>query len=189
MKTTARGLIFLLILVLAASTLIASGGMGIYGIVSKVVFEPDDKAPERIQIWGAFTFVSGGKTLTPQRGYLYFKLPSADGSPYQRGVALREWTDFKALAGTGQAVAFGSAIGYDGVFSDDLLLQPAGMQSRVHVGGNPDNNLSLPGNPLRGESTAPTSPVTFPINMGMTKLSSTGDLAAVVKQLQETLKR
>lgn len=87
MKTAVTGLPYALILLLVSSMLMASGGVGIYGIVSKVVFEPDDKSPERIQIWGAFTFVdegtgSGGRTLTPKRGYLYFALPSADGNPY-----------------------------------------------------------------------------------------------------------
>jgi len=34
--------------------LFASGRIGFYGIVEKVVFEPNETAPERIQIWGAF---------------------------------------------------------------------------------------------------------------------------------------
>jgi len=194
MRTTVTGVVFALILVLAPLTLSASGGVGIYAIVSRVVFEPGDEAPERIQIWGSFTFVdggtgSGGKTLTPRRGYLYFTLPSADGSPYQRRVALKEWADFKAIAGTGQAVAFGN-IGYGGAFSEDLISQPAGMSSNLCWGGNPDNPvLCRSGNPIHGESTAPASPITYPMNMGLTKLSSTGDLSAVVKQLQESLKK
>ncbi|HLQ76207.1 MAG TPA: hypothetical protein VK210_02570 [Terriglobia bacterium] len=194
MTTTVRGLLLVLILILAASTLIASGGVGVYAIVSKVVLEPDDKAPERIQIWGAFTLVdggtgSGGKTLTPQRGYLYFTLPSIDGGPYQRMVALKEWADFKAIAGTGQAVAFGG-FGYGGVFSGDLISRPSGGPSSVCIGKDPVNTgLCRTESPVRGESTAPTSPITFPMNIGLIKLSSTGDLAAVVKQLQETLKR
>jgi len=194
MKTAVTGLLFALILVLATTTLMASGGAGIYAIVSRVVFEPDDKTPERIQIWGAFTLVdggagSGGKTLTPRRGYLYFALPSADGNPYQRGVALKEWADFKVIAGTGQAVAFGS-LGYGGVFSADLISPPAGIPSNLCWGGNPDNPvLCRSGNPVHAESAAPASPITYPINMGLTRLSNTGNLAEVVKQLQDSLKK
>ena len=44
----------------AAGDLIASGPVGIYAMVDKVVFEPNDTAPERIQIWGAFALVDGG---------------------------------------------------------------------------------------------------------------------------------
>src|SRR5678815_4247355 len=106
MKITSRLVLLISIVLLASTALTASGLVGMYGVIRKVVFEPNDKAPERIQIWGAFTLVdggtsNGGRTLTPQRGYLYFLLPSVD-SPSQREAALKEWTDFKAVAGTGQ---------------------------------------------------------------------------------------
>ena len=42
--------IFLLVQISPAK----NGNIGIYGIVDKVVFEPDENAPERIQIWGLF---------------------------------------------------------------------------------------------------------------------------------------
>ena len=60
MKITTQVSILALILILVASALLASGTVGIYGMVSKVVFEPNDQNPERIQIWGAFTLVEGG---------------------------------------------------------------------------------------------------------------------------------
>src|SRR5438045_3881389 len=104
-KRCAGILIFLLLL--AAVTALASGEVGIYGIVSKVVLEPNDANPERVQIWGTFTLVnggaaSGGETLTPQRGYLYFTLPTESNA---RNAAMKEVSDFKASAGKGQAVA------------------------------------------------------------------------------------
>jgi len=191
MKLTNRLLISVLILLLISSVLLASGPAGIYGVVSKVVFEPNDAAPERIQIWGAFTLVdggtgSGGKTLTPRRGYLYFVLSSE--SPSQRAVALKEWADFKAIAGTGQAVAFGN-FGYLGAFTDELISRPGGVPPYFLTGGGPENrNGAHAENPIRAESTPPNSPGFYPVNLGLTKLSSTGNLAAVVKQLQETLK-
>ena len=97
------------VLLFAAADLIASGPVGFYGIIEKVVFEPSEKAPERIQIWGAFAVVDGGParpgaTSKPLRGYLYFKLP--DGS--DRAAARTEWMDLKSVAGTGQAIGFGN---------------------------------------------------------------------------------
>jgi hypothetical protein len=46
----------LVILLLVPISLAKNGNIGIYGIVDKVVLEPDENAPERIQIWG---FVCG----------------------------------------------------------------------------------------------------------------------------------
>jgi hypothetical protein len=36
----------------------ASDPVGVYALVEKVVLEPNEKAPERIQIWGAFSLAS-----------------------------------------------------------------------------------------------------------------------------------
>jgi hypothetical protein len=94
-------------LTFTAATLSASDPIGVYAIVQKVIFEPNDKAPERIQIWGVFALadtVRGGNSYTkPQHGYLYYSLPKGKES-----TALKEWADFKAVAGTGQGIAFGS---------------------------------------------------------------------------------
>ena len=55
---------------------LASDPIGIYALVDKVVFEPNEKAPERIQVWGAFAIAEGyGSTYDKaQRGFLYYKL-------------------------------------------------------------------------------------------------------------------
>jgi hypothetical protein len=45
---------------LAVGDLTASGPVGIYGVIERVVFEPDESAAQRIQVWGAFAFVEGG---------------------------------------------------------------------------------------------------------------------------------
>ena len=39
----------------------ASGPVGIYGIVQRVVFEPSERAPERLQVWGAFAYAELGR--------------------------------------------------------------------------------------------------------------------------------
>jgi hypothetical protein len=194
MKTATWIFLTVLILILATSALQASGLVGIYAVVSKVVFEPSDKSPERIQIWGAFTLVdggtgSGGKTLTPQRGYLYFALPSGTQNANRRDIALKEWADFKAIVGTNQAVAFGR-FGYIGAFADELISRPAGMPPYILMDGiAPNFNIARAINPIRSETATPASPDPYPLNMGLTKLSSTGDFAAVVNQLQQALKR
>jgi hypothetical protein len=191
MKTAARVLVVVPVLLLATLALSASGEVGVFAIVSKVVLEPSDTAPERIQIWGAFTLVdrdvtTGKQTLTPQRGYMYFTL---SGSPSRRETALKEWADFKAIAGTGQAVAFGR-FGYIGRFSDELISRPSGSPPYVLMGGDPYSfSGSRAENPVRAESAPPGTPSIYPLNMGLTKLSSTGDRAAVVKQLQDALTR
>ena len=89
-----------------AQMLRASDPVGIYAVIEKVVFEPNENAPQRIQVWGAFS-LSEGKPgdfyQAPQRGYLYLTLPSG-----KETVAKKEWADLKSMAGTNQGVAFGS---------------------------------------------------------------------------------
>ena len=82
----------------------ASDMVGIYGVVEKVVVEPNDNAPQRIQIWGAFAMAEGrGSTYGPaQRGYLYYTCPSG-----QEAVCRKEWADLKSVAGKGTAVGLG----------------------------------------------------------------------------------
>ena len=88
-----------------AGRALASDPVGIYALVDKVVFEPNETNPERIQVWGAFAIAEGyGYTYkNAERGYLYYKANS------EKPAACRnEWTDLKTVAGTGQIVAFGS---------------------------------------------------------------------------------
>ena len=86
----------------------ASDLIGVYAFVDKVVFEPSDAAPERIQVWGGFALAQGGgnEYAPAKRGYLYYKLP-----PGGEKAALREWNDLKSMAGKDQLVGFGSRYG------------------------------------------------------------------------------
>ena len=103
----AASIVALICAVLALSTTVVTakrGTIGIYAIVDKVAFEPDEKSPERIRIWGVFVVpvpMSSGQYKTPQRGYLYFRL-----APGMERVAKQEWADLKAVAGTGQGIGF-----------------------------------------------------------------------------------
>ncbi len=83
----------------------ASDWTGVYARVDKVVFEPNAEAPERIQIWGAFALATKDdrNNYDPaRRGYLYYSL-----KPGREAVCRNEWADIKAVAGTGQIIAFG----------------------------------------------------------------------------------
>jgi hypothetical protein len=82
----------------------ASDWIAIYARIDKVIFEPN--APERIQIWGAFSLASTkdrSNYESPQRGYLYYSL-----TPGKEDACRKEWADLKAIAGTGQIIGFGS---------------------------------------------------------------------------------
>ena len=86
----------------------ASGPIAVYARVDKVVIDPSPDAPGTIQIWGVFSAAKPPRMnefLPAARGYLYYRLP---GNPQYRTVALREWNDLKALAGSKDIVAFGS---------------------------------------------------------------------------------
>ena len=163
----------------------ASGLVGIYAIVQKVELEPAGSPAERIRIWGAFAFVNGGigKSLevsSPQRGQLYFRIPPEGvlKSPAP-GVYRKEWADLQAIAGSGQAVAFGSW-SYWGTFSADARA-PAGLQ--VYLSG--------PATPLRSwirsDSAAALDPILYMTDNGVVKLSESGGHAEIIKQLRAAI--
>src|SRR5437667_2070661 len=103
--------LFLALFGVGAGRALASDPVGIYALVDKVVFEPNETNPERVQIRGAFAIAEGyGYTYKKaERGYLYYKV-----NPDKPKACRNEWADLKAVAGTGQIVAFGSRYGEKG---------------------------------------------------------------------------
>jgi hypothetical protein len=100
-----KHLIVGLVLVVMTVAVKASDMVGVYSVIEKVVLEPTEAAPERIQIWGAFALSdqNSGSTYGPaQRGYLYYTCPQGKES-----VCRKEWADMKSLAGTNTGVGFG----------------------------------------------------------------------------------
>jgi hypothetical protein len=94
-----------LVLILAGGAR-ASDPTGIYARIDKVVLEPNDEKPERIQIWGTFAVAKGGTTddyERPVKGYLYYSLV-----PGKEDKCRNEWADLKKVAGQDQCVAFAS---------------------------------------------------------------------------------
>jgi hypothetical protein len=165
----------------------ASGPLGIYAIIEKVVFEPNDEAPERVQVWGAFAYVDGANSLTvsaAKKGYLYFRLPPSADFPESYVTTIRnEWADLKAVAGTGQAVGFGrwGYIGGFGALDPDVATRtPPYIFERSP--GNPLTDLRV-----HPASAAPGNPALYATNAGMVKISSSTH-AAIVKALQDALK-
>jgi hypothetical protein len=179
---------------LTAAPVRASGGIGYYGIIERVVFEPQEKDAERVQVWGAFAYVNlatatGTVTSRAERGYLYFRVRSdIDGftSPKQIELNRREWADLKSVAATGQAVGFGSW-GYIGSFDvldpRSVAARPSFLFERKPSGG------ALADLRVRPADERPDNPATYQTEMGVTRISETGNHAAIVAQLREALKR
>lgn len=88
-----------------AVTLQASDPVGVYAVIEKIVLEPTDAAPERVQIWGAFALAERDSTDTygaARRGYLYYSCPQG-----QEHVCRNEWADLKSVAGKSTGIGFG----------------------------------------------------------------------------------
>jgi hypothetical protein len=180
-------------LLLVGAPLTASGPVGIYGIVEKVVFEPDEATAERIQIWGVFAYADVGAGPAAQmsavaRGYLYVALPAVSARAGGQAVTIRrEWADLKSVAGTGEAVAFGEW-GYTGRF--ESLDPRASRTSPPHIfalfarAPTDDTYTDLR---VRPASEAPAGPAAYQTNAGIVKLSAQGSHAAVVRLLREAL--
>lgn len=76
----------------------AEDTVGVYGYVRRVVLEPNAANPQRMQVWGTFSVAApepGANYQAPERGYLYFELPT------DVRTTLNEWADLKRLADTG----------------------------------------------------------------------------------------
>ena len=180
-----RALIVGVVMLFAVANVVASGPLGIYGIVEKVVFEPSEAAAERIQLWGAFSYVEGAipdgvmVVSRAQRGYLYFKVRSGTpGVPSETEVATirKEWLDLKAVAATGQAIGFGRWPGGARENPPAVILGPSLRGSEADFRVRPSNEK-------------PASPAPYMTNAGIAKLSDQGSLSWIVTQLRDALKR
>lgn len=97
-------LFLILVTLIPAACFAKNGNIGIFGIVDKVVFEPSEQSPQRIQVWGTFVVpvrMSSGQYQSPQRGVLYFELPAG-----REEAVRKEWMELKRMAGTGEAFGF-----------------------------------------------------------------------------------
>lgn len=84
----------------------ASDMIGVYAVIEKVVFEPSQAQPERVQVWGAFATAESRNNddySAPQKGYLYYSCPAQ-----QLATCRNEWADLQSVAGKGSGVGFGA---------------------------------------------------------------------------------
>jgi len=162
----------------------ASGPVGVYGIIEKVIVEPDQPGRNemRFQLWGAFAYVdgaAGGLGISEvKKGYLYFTVPNP-----LPATELAELNDLKAVAGTGQAVGFGKW-GYTGTFES---LQPAAPSTNPphifqSVGGYTDLRV-------RDASEAPAAPARYQTNAGVVKLPNQGSHSEIIGKLRAALQK
>ena len=131
---------------------------GAYALIEKVVLEPNEQAPNRIQIFGVFAMANSADKkagyLPPQRGYLYFALPIDDPRMSTSLPQLRrEFADLKALAGTRKAVALGGR----------------GDYSKIRV---------------RKPDEKPASPDAYVPNLGLTLVRTNTDYAPIKSLLE-----
>ena len=170
-------------LAVAATVSASIRDVQVYGIVEKVEFEPNERAPQRIKISGVFTLLytnqqpvsSAAGPYAPHRGYLYFKLPSA--KPAQE-AAKKEWADLKAVAGTGQAITFGS-------WTSAYLGTTRHSDRNGFVSASEDRESLL----VNTKADGRVSPITYTMDSGIVKLGSTGSHALIVRQLEDALSR
>ena len=183
-----RSILTLVVAGMALVGLGASGPVGIYAVVEKVVFEPNEQTPERVQVWGAFAYSDGSPTATAvaspvRRGYLYFKLPDPGGATGATS-AVREWRDLKAVAGTGQVVGFGTwmYIGAFGGLDPSVKRQqpPYILETSPGRGWSTDMRV-------RAASEAPSAPAGYQ-SEGVVKIPAEGSRAELVARLRDALK-
>jgi hypothetical protein len=114
----------------------------------------------------------------PQYGYLYFKLPDKDSQ-----AAKTEWTDIKAVAGTGQAIGFGSwwlRSSFNSVTAANAVFVDWAVTSR-------DGPAQIDMH-IRPASEKPSNPAVYNVNAGIVKLT-TASHGTVINQLKEALNK
>jgi hypothetical protein len=124
MRPNRFGSLALGLCLLAVAALQASDLVGVYTVVEKVVLEPNDTAPTRVQIWGGFALSdqkSGSNYGEAQRGYMYYTCPAG-----QEAICRREWADLKTMAGKDSGVGFGGRYRQNGRVrkSEDAPVDP-----------------------------------------------------------------
>jgi len=140
----------------------------IYAMVERVVFEPNDAAPRRVLIWGAFANIDGNLSKA-ERGYLYFftdGFPNkTDGGPPE---VVGEGKAIKGAAGSRDAVAFSR------------------WYYIVQRGDDPKDYGRIRVRPI---SELPSNPDPYQIIAGTVKVTAGGDRGVIVRLLRDALRK
>ena len=149
-----RVAVSVILLSASLSSVLAKGTtVGIYAIVSRVTFEPNESSPNCVRISGVFVVpdrMSSGRYQKPQRGYLYLKI-----APGGEQATRQDWNALKAIAGSGSVVAFG----------DYWVPNPDDPQ------GNPHHSLEVTVH-AEGESVATPDIYPIPRQGGVTRVEA-----------------
>jgi hypothetical protein len=88
----------------AVGSAVASDPVGVFAVVERVVLEPNEVEPERIQIWGWFELANRTSRAydEPRRGCLYYSI-----SDENHDACRKEWNDIAESAASGKCIAFG----------------------------------------------------------------------------------
>jgi len=91
-------------IVLRTAPFLAVDPVGAYCILDQAVVGPDDDAPGRVQMWGAFVLADSatGGYSHATRGYMYYACP-----PGRSTACKSEWADLRWISGTGKAIGYG----------------------------------------------------------------------------------
>jgi hypothetical protein len=82
----------------------AGGPPPICMVVDKVVLEPNEQAPTRIQIWGTFVLLKNHSDYgEPVTGYLYYA-----AAPGKEAECRKEWANLRRLSTEKHVIGFGA---------------------------------------------------------------------------------
>ena len=141
--------------------------VGIYGIVERIAFEPNEESSQRIKIYGAFTVplpMSSFQRRPVQRGYLYFAMV-----PGMEAATKKEWADLLVVAGTGLGIGFGQ---YWVKSADPTSNTHSALDVKVHG----ENEAGLP------------EPYPPSLSSGIVKMDKYENEPEILAQLQEALR-
>ena len=100
-KVCIAGLVLSLVFTASA---VAGGPPPICMAVDRIVFEPNEKEPTRVQIWGSFVLCKDNSTYgKPIAGYLYYTV-----EPGKEVECRREWTKLQKLVADKHIVGLGN---------------------------------------------------------------------------------
>ena len=192
MRIFGRGLLLAAALTPVTLPSVPSARVGIYAIVDSVSFEPAEGVAQRIRINGAFAYAEqhcgdcmfvadANRTMRftdARKGFMYFQLPDLSSGVTQSVIDAmrREWSDIKSVAGTGQAIAFGSW-----KYAGDIESFREFMKSPNAPGYYINGKSAII---IRMYSLAPgADPQVYEANVGVIKLSAASH-DAVIRQLR-----
>lgn len=140
----------------------ASDPVGVYALIDRVVFEPNEATPKVVQVWGAFA-IAVTPAVRPykledgygkvQKGFLSFTCPAG-----KMTVCSAEWADLKSVAGTDDVVGFGTR----------WNQRPPRVRQANESGAAPDS---------------------YETNIGVVKIGRYGDYPALITSLKAALGR